>query len=219
MKACKTFSILTSILLFSSSAGAVVVNVDFDPEAALSSELHSGDDGVLSSTGGTVWNHGTSSTADLTDEFGGATPFDLDLGSLTFGREDSLAFNDLQDWGIASAFSISDLVEDASYDVAVYGGQNVGFSPPDNSTSFVFCGGLPTYSLPGIEGQDYCVFEDVTATGGAISIEGIDGLVTGIQISGPLPSTEVSGPATIPVLALGLLLTGLLRRRKLPAEG
>lgn len=198
--------------LASSQALADVVNVDFAASGA--DATHSGADGVLSGSG-TVWNgvlyNVTSS--DVADENGAATPVDIIPTAFFSGGTDGNATNDLQDSGVqGNGFDIGDLVSGSTYDLAVYGGQFMGFGIEDASG---FTGGpctaSPTYSLPGTSGSDYCTFsglEPFDLGGGVmgIRVSSLDGLITGFQIVGTF--TAGPGPNTTP--ALGPLAVGLL---------
>ena len=206
-------------LLFSAAAQAVVVNIDFD--SLKSADEHVGDDGALSDPGCTKWNLVTDSTSNLSDQFGGATPFDLNfMPGTTGGMDYAFSPNNLQDWGTASSFTIDNLVAGANYDVVLYAGLNTGLTSP-YGYGFQFCvgsgagGGPTTYTLPGVQGSDYCRFPFLTASAsGQLTFSGFDGYATGLQLSGPLPTTGVDAPLSVPLLGLGLGLLLTLERRR-----
>ncbi len=207
-------AVMTLAGLLSAPADAVVVNVDF--EGSRSDPTHVGDDGVLSSPGGTVWNSVVFDTSrfDLFDEFGNATPVDVDVIP-AFGTYGAwFTGNTLQDSGTdGTGFDILDLVPTETYDLAVYIDSNTGFALTDlNGTYPDYAGNTPT-GLPGVLNQDYLMFTNLVPYyigGGSfgLSIRGIDGLITGFQLDGAI----IPEPS---MLALsGLIVFVLLRFRR-----
>ena len=218
--------IVTFSIVLAATAGTTlaqqVVNIDFNGSAAGGDTTHVGDDGALSTAGGTVWNGvqvGTSAQ-DLLDEFGVKTPVDVLMSPNAFGGTDPASTNNLQDSGISSPFFIADLLPSELYTVVGYVGPNGGFNVTDASGSVGFQGfGDPTYLLPGVQGGgptndpgDYVRFDGLQPYdlgGGVYGLAfSLDGLVTGVQIQGVIPT-----PATI-VMA-GFAGIPVLRRRRL----
>jgi hypothetical protein len=199
------------------AASAEVVNIDVEGDPP-NDTTHVGADGVLSG-GGSVWN-GVDAGVDalgLQDETGATTGYDLVFTSAS-GTTDGSATNDLQDSGASGSFSVTGLSDGVEYDVAIYAVpfSFVGFTD-STGTSGVGCSGSPTYVLPGTQGSDYCLLEDVMPAdlgGGAFgfTIAGFDGAVTGAQISGPGGgATPVPGLSLVGSFALTLCLIGAAR--------
>lgn len=208
--------------LLAPAAWAYVVNVDFN--ASVSDAVHVGADGVLSGTG-TFWNGVLVDTAvnDVLDEDGVLR--DLTVYPCCSGGTDGTATNDLQDSGSTDGFDLW-LPETETYTLVVYGGAGLSFSVTDASgTNTGSCTGLPTYSLPGTAGLDYCVFSGLAPyfLGDDIfglTISGVDGLITGFQIETVIsgdapPSVPTLGAAGTLSVAFGLATAGCvaLRRR------
>lgn len=194
---------------------AEVVNIDLEGDPP-NDTTHSGADGVLSG-GGSVWN-GVEVAIDvlgLLDEAGSTTGYDLLFASAS-GSTNGSATNDLQDSGTSGSFSVTGFSDGVEYDVAVYAFPFSFISFTDSTgTSGVGCTGSATYLLPGTEGSDYCLFQDVMPAdlgGGAFgfTIGGLDGVLAGAQISGP-GGGAVPVPALSPVasLALAFCLVGI----------
>lgn len=157
-----------------------VVNVDIVPSAnpADGEEVYVGDDGVLSTSGGTFWNpadtFGPVTNAD--DEFGAPTPIDFvvtsNAGIIFIGA----ATNELQNDGFVNlieddsiGFDFRDLSPDGVYDLAIYIYGEVSldaFTTLDvTSASGITSAGPseePIWSLPGEEGKDYFLFEGLS---------------------------------------------------------
>jgi hypothetical protein len=189
---------------------AEVVNIDLEGDPP-NDTTHSGADGVLSGSG-SLWN-GVDAGVDalgLQDESGTTTGYDLVFTSAS-GIADGSATNDLQDSGASGSFSVTGLSEAVEYDVAVYAFpfSFIGFTD-SAGISGVGCSGSPTYVLPGTQGSDYCLLEDVMPAdlGGGdfgFTIAGVDGAIAGVQIAGP-----GGGGAPVPALsALGSLTLAL----------
>lgn len=187
---------------FALSAGAQVANIDFQSSGA--EAVHNNDDGVLSNTGGDTWNGILfDATGDifLEDENGDPTGLILTIKQSytdTYGDDD--ATNDLQDTGMAGeGFTIGNLDPTQTYTVAVYLGSNSGFLMTDAVTAQVgFVGSQQTYALPGALDQDYVLFtglQPFDLGGGVFGLDfgGLDGLLTGVQISGALPEPPAIG--------------------------
>lgn len=208
---------VTALLV--SGASADVVNVDIEGETR-SDATHVGDDGPLSTPGGTLWTSVESAgggASDLPTEFGGFSPFDIAYtGFSEPSTFDDPGINDLQDSGDFGQFEIRDLLPGQTYALAVYVGHNGGFLLTDGQGVGAHFFGLPEadgWSLPGTEGNggDYFLVSGVEPMELEPGVWGVgitpDGVITGFQISGPVPE-----PTT------GLLLTvaGLLavRRRR-----
>jgi hypothetical protein len=198
------------------------ITVNGDIEGTLSYVTYSGDDGVLSSPGGTTWNsipHFVD-TPNLLDEFNNATGIGVTwTGSDTSGpATDPSATNDLQDSGsYGPGFDITGLQSGGTYDLAIYAMRNAGGCVTDASgrtCGFWTIGGLPTYALPGVEGQDYALFTDLVPfdLGGGvmgIRLDGFDGAVSGFQLA------AIPLPAALWLFGSGLIgLIGLAKRKK-----
>ncbi len=177
----------------STSAGGGIVNVDF--EAGDGFDItHSGDDGILSTPGRTIWNGIVScvDTNNLVDESGTPTPYDVEFGNCYGGYryDDPSVTNGLQDSGPdAMSFQVLDLNQGASYQMIVYVyNYYAGFAVTDNDgEDWYDCTfGGATFQLPGTSGADYCGFVvQPYDTGGeryGIEIGPIDGSITGFQI-------------------------------------
>ncbi len=220
---CKRFSVvlvgILALCIARYAAADVVVNIDF--EAGVPGDTnHIGDDGPLSSPGGTLWNSALAGVDmnDLLDEFGAPTPFDVGFGGpgagQTFGDP---GINNLQDSGTANHFGVTDLLAGGTYEIAVYVGHNGGFSVRDASGWQGFFGfGDPSadgWGLPGTEGNggDYFHITNLVpanlSQGNIGLLFQLDGTVTGLQINGPVPE-----PTTLALLALGGM--ALLRRSR-----
>lgn len=183
-------------------AWADVLNIDFQSDSA--EPVYTGDDGVLSTAGGATWNgvqYDATGDIALLDENGGATGAILTiLQSYTDTYSDGDATNTLQDTGISGeGFVISNLNPAETYTVAVYLAFNSGFSLTDaNNSVFGIVGSSHSYILPGILGQDYVLFSgkvpyDLGNGVYGLEFSGIDGLITGVQLSGALPpSTAIA---------------------------
>jgi hypothetical protein len=195
--------------------------VNGDIESDLSDATYSGDDGILSSSGGSTWNSIVHfvDTPNLLDEFGNATGIGVTWTSPDFGAAiDPSATNDLQNsgtWG--SGFDITGLQSGLTFDLAIYAMRNAGGCVTDASGSncgFWTIGGPPTYIMPGVEGQDYALFTDLVPfdLGGGvygIQLSNFDGAVTGFQL------TQIPLPAALWLFGSGLIgLIGIARRKK-----
>jgi hypothetical protein len=201
------------VLVLSASVSAEVVNVDIEGDPP-NDTTHSGADGVLSG-GGTVWN-GVDAGVDalgLLNENGAATALDLVFTSAN-GITDVSATNDLQDTGASGSFSIQGLSDGTAYDVAIYGFpfSFIGFTDSTGISGFL-CSGSPTYALPGTQDADYCLLEDAMPAdlGGGefgFTIQGADGAVTGVQVSGPGGGTPVPMLSSSGLVALVLCMIG-----------
>ncbi len=201
-----------------SAAGAVTINIDL--EAAAGGTTHVGDDGVLSSTGGTVWNGVISGTDtnDLLDEFGAASTVDIQFSGSDGETFTDSGINDLQDSGSLASITLGGLDPGVLYTLAVYVGFNGGFSFAHAAgTDFFFFGdpgadgwGLPgTESIPSGAGGDYFLLTDFAPAdlgGGDYGFTlGPDGTVTGVQVLVPEPSS---------VLLVSLGIIGLAVKRR-----
>jgi hypothetical protein len=211
------FSVLTGMGLGVAPVSAEVVNIDFEGDPP-NDTTHSGADGVLSG-GGPVWNSvdGGVDALDLLDESGLTTDYDLFFGSAN-GIADSSATNDLQDSGSSGSFSVTGLSDGVEYDLAIYAFpfSFIGFTDSTGIKGLP-CSGSPTYVLPGTEASDYCLLQDVMpADLGAgvfgFTIAGVDGAVTGVQISGPGGGVEPV-PALSPVGSVALTLCLIVAAR------
>ena len=185
-------------------ASAAVVNVDFEggfPGDA----TYFGDDGILSTPGGTLWNgiRGDTCTdaSAVLDEQGAATPFDVAFGDCLGGFSDRQPATDLQDSGwIGRTVEIRDLLAGQPYDLAVYSGFNSGFGiEHTGGPSGGLCTRTPSYALPGTAGSDYCLFFQLLPMdlGGGVfglRIGFVDGVIFGFQLRGPVstPSCDLA---------------------------
>jgi hypothetical protein len=196
------------------------LTVNGDIEGGFASDTtYVGDDGVLSSPGGTVWNsipHFVNTTG-LRDEFGALTGVGVTWTGSDFGPAiDPAAANSLQDSGTAgSGFAITGLDPSLTYELAIYAMPYSGGAITDATGTF---GGLwastPTYSMPGVAGQDYSLYTGLVPLSLDPGVYGIlldhfDGYVTGFQIR------AVPLPAAFWLLGSGLLgMLGVYRRKK-----
>ncbi|UCE60152.1 MAG: PEP-CTERM sorting domain-containing protein [Phycisphaerales bacterium] len=220
MKKMRLSALLAGVLVvgIGSFAAADVINIDV--EAGVPSDTnHSGADGPLSSPGGAFWNFviGGLDASDLYTEFAGPTPFDIVY--LTADGNASYSdpgINNLQDSGSYNAFQILDLLPGQTYTVAAYVGHNGGFLVQDaNGSQAYFYGdpGADGWSLPGSQGNggDYFLVSGLmpydTGNGEYGLWFSLDGTITGLQISGPIPE-----PSSLILLLLGGL--ALLRRTR-----
>lgn len=184
-----------------------VVNVDFMQSVmpAAGDEVYVGDDGVLSSPGGTFWNPADSFTSvmDADDEAGAPTPIDIVVnatGVIFIGA----AENELQDNGFSNAsanpdtgFDWQGLDANGTYDLAFY---PYAEALTGASTSFdvTHAGGTaslgpndePSWELPGDPGKDYILLEDVSPYEISSGVYGFrinninqDGAMLGAQLS------------------------------------
>jgi hypothetical protein len=195
------------------------LTINGDIEGTSSYVTYVGDDGVLSSTGGTTWNSipHLVDTSNLLDEFGNTTAIGVTWPGGDFGpATDPSATNDLQDsgsWG--EGFDITGLQSGLTFDLAIYGMRNAGGCVTDASGTICgFWTNEPTYTLPGVEGEDYALFTDLVPLdlGGGVygvQLSGFDGAVTGFQL------TQIPLPAALWLFGSGLIgLIGIARRKK-----
>ncbi len=204
-----------AIVALTGAAGAAVVNVDFNGNPTGGDVTHFGDDGALSSPGGTLWNGvpTPSDAFDIPDEFGNPTDVDVIAGNVS-GGTDPIA-NDLQDSGASGEFLITGLDPAISYTLAVYTATGGGFIFTDASgdSFWFFADPGPDASLPGDEivGNvgDYFLISGAIPKdlgGGVFGFEfSTDGIVTGLQI--------VPAPGAAALAALGGLAMARRRRR------
>lgn len=195
-----------------------VVNIDFNGDPTGGDQVYVGDDGALSSPGGTFWNGvdvGTSPTG-LFDQFHVLTPVGVSMSPNAFGTTDPAATNDLQDSGVQDEFLITGLVPGELYTLVGYVGPIAGFNVTDASGPVGFQGyGDPTYNLPGVEGTDgdYFRFDNLQPYNLGGGVYGLlvqpEGLITGVQILGVVPT-----PSTIAIT--GLAGVAALGRRRRP---
>lgn len=221
MRFSKLLGITSLVLAAFYGQVAFGLTINGDIEGTLSYVTYSGDDGVLSSPGGTTWNSipHLVDTSNLLDEFGNATGIGVTWSSTDFGpATDPSATNDLQDsgtWGYG--FDITGLQSGGTYDLAIYAMQNAGGCVTDASGTncgFWTIGGAPTYALPGVEGQDYALFTDLAPfdLGGGvmgIRLDNFDGAVSGFQLA------AIPLPAALWLFGSGLIgLIGIAKRKK-----
>ncbi len=195
--------------LVGAPVSAEVVNIDIEGDPP-NDTTHSGADGVLSGSG-SVWNgvEAGVDAFDLQNESGSTTGYDLVFTSAN-GIADGSSTNDLQDSGTSGSFSVVGLSDGVEYDVVVYAFpfSLIGFTDSTGATG-VLCSMSPTYVLPGTQGSDYCLFEDVMPAdlGGDVfgfTIAGVDGAMTGVQLLGP--GGGVAVPALTPTGSFALAL-------------
>ncbi len=182
------------LLVAMPATGQQVVNVDFRSDD--DTETYEGDNGRFSTPGGEVWNPVQFDTneTDLLDEFGVPTPVDVEYpaGGYFASFLDDMADNELQDTGTTAGFQVLDLVAGETYDLAIYASPGTGLGLTHGAGGFGgHCNnsGDPTYDLPGVQGQDYCLFwglvpYDVGGGRLGIVIDFIDGQIVGIQLHG-----------------------------------
>ena len=195
-----------ALFFFTHQSHAAVLNVDFEARDA-GDRTHLGDDGVLSNSGGTVWNGVPFDTnlPGLVDEDGFSTSVSFQLTDFPAGQLDVDATNDLQDSGMTNGgFRIVNLNPGETYRLAIYVGFNTGFGVIDqNGGTPNICSGIPTYNLPGVAGPrgigpvDYCLFTGLIPfdTGNGvfgIEVTTLDGLITGFQLAGSLAPVDLA---------------------------
>lgn len=183
-----------------------VVNVDFMESVMpmFGDDVYVGDDGVLSSPGGTFWNPGDSfaSVINADDELGAATPIDLVVnaqGGIFIGA----AQNELQDNGIISragnvnhGFDWQDLAAAGVYELAFYVYAEAALSA-QTTFDVMHAGGTtslgpndePSWELPGQPGADYILLEDASPYEISTGVYGFrinnlneDGAIQGVQL-------------------------------------
>lgn len=156
-----------------------VVNVDIVPSTnpADGEDVYVGDDGVLSTSGGTFWNPADIfvPVTNADDEFGAPTPIDFvatSSGIIFIGA----ATNELQNDGFVNlveddslGFDFRDLSPNGVYDLAIYiyGEAVLGaFTTLEvTSASGVTSAGPsdePLWTLPGEEGKDYFLLQGLS---------------------------------------------------------
>lgn len=156
-----------------------VVNVDFMQSVMpmFGDDVYVGDDGVLSSVGGTFWNPSDAFTSvtDADDDLGAATSVDIIVnasGQIFVGA----ATNELQDNGIINGsadssvgFDWRDLAADGVYDLAlyVYAEARIGnWTTLDvthaGGTTSIGPNEEPTWELPGQADHDYILLEGLS---------------------------------------------------------
>jgi hypothetical protein len=140
-------------------------------------DVYVGDDGVLSSSGGTYWNPADpfASVTDADDELGAPTPIDFVVHA-TGGIFIGAATNELQDNGISNlvedpshGFDWLDLASDGVYDLAIYVYAETALSKwttldvtSASGTTSIGPSVEPTWSLPGEVGKDYFLLEGLS---------------------------------------------------------
>ena len=188
-----------------------VVNVDIMASVLemFGDDVYVGDDGVLSSPTGTLWNKGDSFTSitDADDEFGSPTSVDVVM-NVTGGTFIGAAINELQDDGISTGgiaeqgFEWQGLIADKEYDLSFYVYAEVVLEK-ETTFDLTHAGGKislgpnnePTWVLPGEKGKDYLLLEKIKpykiADGNyGFKIDNINkgGVIMGFQLKGLVTS-------------------------------
>ncbi len=210
---------LTMAIIYGQAAFGLTVNVDFEGNPATDA-TYNGDDGILSSTGGTVWNSlSQPGNTLLLDEFGNQTSIGITMqGSQYPGSE--MATNSLQDSGTSDWIAITGLNPSLTYTLAIYAMENSSGIVVDATGPFTHSFYLNidhTYVMPGEEGKDFDLCDGVIPfdLGGGIygiQFEYVDGGIAGLQ----LQASPVPLPAAFWLFGSGLLgMLGLNKRKKL----
>ena len=136
---------------------AIIVNADFDPVGA--GTTHVGDNGALSTTGGTTWNRVDigANKANLVTEFNTASPVSIRSNGGSSSNQDTNSTNNIQDFTYSGGgFDIYGLLPGQQYTFVAYIGINTGFKVTDaNGDHFTPFSNTPTYALPGTQNSDY----------------------------------------------------------------
>ncbi len=207
---CLSLVLSAAICIAGSASRAEVINIEIDPRDP-PDPVYVGDDGVLSTTGGTVWNHlgldflNDVSKDNLLDEFG--QPTDVDV---TFDATGSFDANfrpiELYAGGGTGILEIKSLDPTLTYDLAVYTtNANLSMTATDaNGSTVQSTGATFDIELPGDQGEEYVLFTGLVPfdLGGSIlglRIEtGGGGRMAGLQ----LRSIPEPGGATLLMVAI-----------------
>ena len=196
---------------------ATIINIEIDPRN-LPDPVYTGDDGVFSSPGGTVWNHvdlnflADVNVNDLDDQFGNPTNIDVTFDA--FGSIDSNGRPiELYAGGGVGILDIKSLDATRTYDIAVYThNTNLSVTATDllgNTTETT--GNTVAVELPGDEGE-YVLFTGLKPFdlgGGTIGISiGTNGntRMAGLQIK------EIPEPSSVGLTFFALMLLASSRR-------
>ncbi len=218
----RTIRLLCLILAVGYGQMAFALTVNVDMEGGYSTDAtYSGDDGILSTTGGTVWNsvYDAVATTGLLDEFGNPTNTSIIWEFDEAHPAYTSATNSLQDSGTVSSYVIAGLDPTLTYSLALYGHTYLAVTHDSNVILPASFGDQPTYTVPGDVGQDYILFTDLVPFDFGEGIYGIyimggDGVTLGFQIQST--TSAVPLPAAFWLLGSGLLgILGLNKRNKL----
>jgi len=199
------------------AAHAAVVNFDFNIDS--NDPTHVGDDGTLSSAGGTYWN-GLDSTASgifspIYTEFGQLTS--VSVNQTGIGGYSEGAGGDLLNGGFdGPQIIMSGFDPNTTYTLAFYMGYNSGMYGgflSDAGLETVVLYSTVTHTLPGTQNVDFVLLDRKPADLGGgeygFGFSNFDGQILALQIDGVAAVPE---PSSLCLLTLGGL--ALLARRR-----
>lgn len=209
-------SAVVTALFCVTGSHAAVVNFDFNINS--NDPTHVGDDGTLSSVGGTYWN-GLDSTAS-----GIFSPIYTEFGQLTSvsvnqtgggGYSEGIG-GDLLNGGFGGSLTMTGFDPNITYTLAFYMGNNSGMY-----SGFLSDAGLETvvlhtvtYTLPGTQNVDFVQLDRKPADLGGgeygFGFSNFDGQILALQIDGVAVVPE---PSSLCLLTLGGLALVARRRR------
>ncbi|MCE9610466.1 MAG: hypothetical protein K8R23_09760 [Chthoniobacter sp.] len=151
---------------------------------------HALDNGVFSSTGGSIWNSVTplGGATNVLDQFGAVTPLSISFDGSPIALTGLGTANALQSSGLRDSDTLIHNLSLQPYDIALYltGGSYINIQH-NGGLSNVRSTTTNTGLLPGVEGQDYVLFSNVipyeiVPGDYGFSLGAPDGAITGAQI-------------------------------------